>query len=393
MKKVYLDNAATTALDERVLNKMLPYMRDIYGNASGVHLFSREAMSAIDRSRRDIASLLNCFQSEIFFTSGGTESDNWAIRGVAQSLRHKGNHIITTQFEHPAVLAVCKYLSTVGYDVTYIGVSNEGYVSVDDIEKAIRPETILVSVMYANNEIGTIQPIRQIADVCHKNNVLFHTDAVQAIGSENIDVRELDVDLLSASAHKFYGPKGVGFLYVKQGTPLGNYLFGGMQESGKRAGTLNSPGIVGMVEALKLCRDEQKESGERIKDLCDKFIGKMLRALPICQINGGNNRLKGTINLCFTGVKNEALLTLLDMNGIAASGGSACSAGSLEPSHVLLAIGKTPEEARSSIRFSFGKYNTAEEIDYAAQVIIDAVCRLSPDSDLIKYSSSEGDRI
>ena len=392
--KVYLDHAATTALEERALEKMIPYMTQKFGNASSLHSFGREATTAVDDARERIASLLGCASGEIYFTSGGTESDNWALFGVVSACIKDKKHIVTTAIEHPAVLSTCKELEKRGVEVTYIGVDESGIVKTEDVIRAVRDDTVLISVMYANNEIGTIQPISEIGRFCREKGIYFHTDAVQAIGSVKIDVQKDNVDLLSFSSHKFYGPKGIGVLYVRKGVSIDKLIFGGEQERNKRAGTTNTPGIVGTAEALSLAYSEAEKNNAFVRSLRDRFIERVEREIPCCRLNGDiTDRLPGNANFCFDHVPAESVLMALDRKGIAVSSGSACSSGSLEPSHVLTAIGKTPEEARSSVRFSFGKDNTYEEVDYVADVLKETVEKIRNWTPLYKPLESKGYKV
>ena len=389
--KVYLDHAATTALDKRVLKKMLPFMTEAFGNASSLHSFGREALAAVDEARDEIARILHCSPKEIYFTSGGTESDNWAIRGVVSARKGDGKHIVTTKIEHPAVLETCRELERQGYAVTYVNVGADGRVKTEDIISAVRPDTVLVTVMFANNEVGSVQPIAEIGRFCREKGIVFYTDAVQAMGSIPIDVKEMNIDMLGFSAHKFHGPKGVGALYVRSGVKCDRLMFGGEQERGKRAGTLNVPGIVGMAEALRLVAEETEENNARILRVRDRFVERVTAEIPGCTLNGGKeNRLVGNANFRFEGVSGEALLTLLDMNGIAASGGSACSSGSTEPSHVIMALGGSEQDALSSVRFSFGKENTTEEVDYVVDVLKKSLEKLRSKTNLFKIVPEKG---
>lgn len=377
--EIYLDHAATTPVDPRVLEAMLPYFTERFGNPSSIYAAGREARAALDQARARIARLLNCQAREIVFTSGGTESDNLAIKGVAfwHLLNGRGRHIVTTAFEHHAVLHSAEYLERFGFEVTYVRPDPDGLIDPAAIAAALRPDTVLVSVMYANNEIGTIQPIAQIARICRERGITVHTDAVQAAGTLPLDVEELGVDLLSVSAHKFYGPKGVGFLYVRSGTPIVWQQHGGAQESNRRAGTENVPGIVGMARALELAYEELEERNAHLQRLRDRLIDEILRRIPGSRLNGHRTqRLPNNVNVTFEGVEGETLLLNLDLHGIAASSGSACTTGSTEPSHVLLAIGLTPEQARSSIRLTLGKDNTEQEIERTLDVLEETVARL-----------------
>ena len=377
MKNIYLDNSATTRLDEDVLSCMLPYLKEEYGNASAVYKLGRKARSAIEEAREKIAKELNCDASEIYFTSGGTESDNTALRGIAHRYSEKGKHIITSKIEHPAILETCKDLEKEGFIVSYIGVDENGIIDLEELEKAITKDTILISVMFANNEIGTIEPIQKIGEIAKAHNIYFHTDAVQAIGSSRIDVQKLNIDLLSMSSHKFYGPKGIGALYVRKGIHFKNVLTGGHQEKNKRPGTENVPAIVGMGRAIELAYSNLDEHVNHIKSLRDYLYNEIKSKLPDVIINGDmENRLPGNLNMSFKEIRGETLLVNLDMKGIYASIGSACTSGSLDASHVLLAIGVPEEIAKGSLRISIGKYNTKEEIDYLIESLVEIITRL-----------------
>ncbi len=375
--KVYLDNSATTKVSKEVFEAMVPYLTEYYGNPSSIYEIGREAHIAIDKAREQVAKAINANPNEIYFTGCGTESDNWAIKGVAKRLNKKGKkHIITSVFEHHAVLHTCNALEREGFEVTYIPVDNNGYVNPLDVKNAIREDTALVSIMYANNEIGTIQPIAEIGKICRENGVLFHTDAVQAIGNVRIDVVKENIDLLSLSGHKIHAPKGVGALYVRRGIAIDNFLDGGAQESNKRGGTENLASIVGLGVAMEKAHEGLEEKARRLAVLRDKLIDGLLK-IPYTRLNGGReNRLCTNVNISFEGIEGEGLLLLLDMNGIAASSGSACTSGSLDPSHVLLAIGLEHGIAHGSLRLSLGKYNTEEDVSYALEVIPKVVERL-----------------
>ncbi|MBQ4551569.1 MAG: cysteine desulfurase NifS [Clostridia bacterium] len=381
MKRIYLDNAATTAVHPQVIEKMLPYFTDCYGNASSVHFVGRDARKALEDSRRRVAAVLNCKPQEVYFTSGGTESDNWALKGAAFANRKKGNHIITSAIEHHAILHTCEWLEKQGFEITYVPVDEFGVVNPADVEKAIKDETILVSIMAANNEIGTLQPIKEIAEICHAHKVLFHTDAVQAMGAVKVDVQEIGCDMLSLSAHKFHGPKGVGVLYVKQGTRIENLLHGGAQERSRRATTENVAGIVGLAEALELATADIEGKAAYLTNLRDQLIDG-LTALPYVRLNGHRTqRLPGNVNISVRFIEGEALLLRLDMAGIAGSSGSACTSGSLDPSHVLLAIGLPHEIAHGSLRLSLTETNTQEDVDYVLETlpgIISSLRDMSP---------------
>lgn len=374
---IYVDNAATTMLEPEVLEKMMPYLTEFYGNASSIYRFGQEAKEVVTEARETIAKCLNADAKEIFFTSGGSESDNWAIKGVADALSKKGNHIITSAIEHHAVLHTCEFLEKHGYEVTYLPVDENGLVNPDDLEAAITDKTILVSIMFANNEIGTIQPIKKLAEIAHNHGVYFHTDAVQAVAHVKIDVKDLGVDLLSMSAHKFGGPKGIGALYIKKGVRVTNLLHGGQQESGRRATTENLAGIVGMAAALKLAMDNFEENTKKMTALREKYINAVLEKIPYCILNGHRTeRLPGNTNISFRFIEGEAMLLLLDMYGIAASSGSACTSGSLDPSHVLLAIGLPHGIAHGSLRVTFSHHNTEEEVDQIVEALEKVIQRL-----------------
>jgi cysteine desulfurase len=372
-KIIYLDYSATTPLDKDVFNEMQPYFYEFYGNPSSVSGFSLEAKMAIDKARGKVAKAINCKREEVFFTSGGTESDNWALIGTAISRKQKGNHIITSSIEHPAVLNTCKYLEKLGFKITYVPVDKYGIVNLEYIKKSITEKTILVSIMFANNEIGSIQPIEDIGKICRDKNITFHTDAVQAIGHIPVDVEALKIDMLSMSAHKFYGPKGIGALYIKKSVKIDSYLHGGEQERGRRSGTENTAGIVGLGTAIEKSNLDMYNENVRLINLRDKFIQEVLK-IENTSLNGDiSNRLPGNVNICFNGIDAETLLMALDLQGICASVGSACSAGSLEPSRVLVALGLSEEKAKSSMRFSFGKGTTDEDIDYTIRILKDII--------------------
>jgi len=384
---IYMDNAATTATRPEVLEKMLPYFTEHYGNPSSIHSVGRDARRAIENARRQVAEALGAQPREIYFTAGGSESDNWAIRCASKALAKKGKHIITSQIEHHAVLHTCDYMEKQGYEVTYLPVDSEGRVSVEDVKKAIRPDTVLISIMAANNEIGTLQPIREIGQVAHEAGVLFHTDAVQAVGAVPIDVNEWNVDMLSLSGHKFHGPKGIGALYIRKGVKISNLIFGGAQERGLRAGTENLPGIVGLGEAIELAVKELPEYTRRMTQLRDKLIDGILSSVPDVRLNGHRTqRLPGNVNVSVRYVEGEALLMRLDLAGVEASSGSACTSGSLDPSHVLLAIGLPHEIAHGSLRLSLGTENTEADVDYVLEKLpgivenLRAMSALSPEN-------------
>lgn len=361
---IYLDNAATTATKPEVLEAMLPYFTQVYGNPSSIHRAGRDARRAVEHAREQVAAALNADKGEIYFTAGGSESDNWAIKGTAFAHREKGNHIITTQIEHHAVLHTCQWLERQDFEVTYLPVDADGLVDPADVERAITDRTILVSVMMANNEIGTIEPIAEIARIAHAHGVLMHTDAVQAVGAVEVDVRALGVDMLSLSAHKFYGPKGVGALYVRRGVKLDTYMHGGAQERGRRAGTEYLPGIVGLGKAIELATADITGHAARLTAMRDRLIDGILKEIPYARLNGHRTRrLPGNVNVSIEYIEGEALLLRLDLAGIEGSSGSACTSGSLDPSHVLLAIGLPHEIAHGSLRLTLGDYNTEADVD------------------------------
>ncbi len=375
---VYLDNSATTKISDRVFQAMVPYLTEHYGNPSSIYAIGREAAMAIEEARKKVAAALNARPEEIYFTGCGSESDNWAIKGVARRLaRLQGKkHIITTVFEHHAVLHTCQALEREGFEVTYLPVDKLGFVNPADVEAAIRPDTAIVSVMYANNEIGTIQPIAEIGAICRAHKVYFHTDAVQAVGNVRIDVKEQNIDMLSLSAHKIHGPKGVGALYIRRGVPIDNFMDGGAQESGKRAGTENLASIVGLGEAITETYENFDQKTAKMAALRDKLIDGLLK-IPCTRLNGGReNRLCTNVNISFGGIEGEGLLLLLDLNGIAASSGSACTSGSLDPSHVLLAIGLEHGIAHGSLRLSLSAETTEEDVDYTLETVPKVVERL-----------------
>lgn len=377
MKRIYLDYAATAPCDPEVLGAMEPYFFDKFGNASSIHSFGQEAKKAIENSREVLASFLGAEPQEIVFTSGGTESDNFAIKGVAYALNKKGNHIVTTAIEHHAVAEPCKFLETQGFNVTYVGVDKYGLVSIQDIKKAITDKTILISVMHANNEIGTIQPIAEIAKIAREKNIYFHTDAVQTVGHIPVNVQELNVDLLSLSAHKFYGPKGVGALYIKKGTRIVRFLHGGDQEKGRRASTDNTPGIVGLGKAVELCQETMEAEAEFQIGLRDKLIKQIPEKISEVYLNGHpTKRLPNNVNVSIKYIEGESILLNLDMMGIACSTGSACTSSSLEPSHVLLAIGLPHEIAHGSLRVSLGRWTKEDDVNYLLECLPKIVSKL-----------------
>ena len=403
-KLIYMDNAATTSTAPEVVSAMLPFFTEYYGNPSSVYNFAQKSKMAIEDAREIIADSIGAAKSnEIYFTGGGSESDNWALKSAAFGLRDKGNHIITTKIEHHAILNTCAYLEKNGFEITYLDVDSEGFVSLEDVENAITDKTILISVMFANNEIGTIEPVREIGEIAHKHGILFHTDAVQAMCHVPINVTEMNIDLLSASAHKFHGPKGVGFMYMKNSAKLEPFIHGGAQERARRAGTSNVPGIVGMGQAVKLALGTLDKDTHTIINMRNYIVDRILGEIPdvtfdgpcidanavsagspdtsgspaiCCSPAGSLKRLPSNMHFCFKDVSGDSLLIMLDMNGICASSGSACAAGSIDPSHVLLAIGRSKDEAKGALRLSIDKDLTREDADYAIDALKAAVARL-----------------
>lgn len=373
---VYVDNAATTQVDPDVAEKVIPCFTSVFGNASSIHTAGRKAKELLDTAREQVANALGAEPGEIYFTAGGSESDNWAIKGVAHKFAKKGKHLITTAIEHHAVLHSMKSLEKEGFEVTYLPVDSEGFVTAEQVEKAIRPDTILVSVMFANNEIGSVEPIAEIGDVCKKHGVLFHTDAVQAVAHIKIDVKEMNIDMLSLSGHKFNAPKGVGALYIRKGITIPNLIDGGQQERGKRAGTENIPAIVGMGYAIEVATRELDERMSSVRKMRDRLRDELMRRIPYAKLNTPENSLPGTLNISFQYIEGESILLMLDMNGICASSGSACTSGSLDPSHVLLAIGLPHEIAHGSVRMSIDHNNTEEEIDHIIDTLPKIIQRL-----------------
>lgn len=373
---VYVDNAATTQVDPDVAEKVIPCFTSVFGNASSIHTAGRKAKELLDTAREQVANALGAEPGEIYFTAGGSESDNWAIKGVAHKFAKKGKHLITTAIEHHAVLHSMKSLEKEGFEVTYLPVDSEGFVTAEQVEKAIRPDTILVSVMFANNEIGSVEPIAEIGDVCKKHGVLFHTDAVQAVAHIKIDVKAMNIDMLSLSGHKFNAPKGVGALYIRKGITIPNLIDGGQQERGKRAGTENIPAIVGMGYAIEVATRELDERMSKVRKMRDRLRDELMRRIPYAKLNTPENSLPGTLNISFQYIEGESILLMLDMNGICASSGSACTSGSLDPSHVLLAIGLPHEIAHGSVRMSIDHNNTEEEIDHIIDTLPKIIQRL-----------------
>lgn len=390
---IYVDNAATTKVDEEVLKEMIPFFSENYGNPSSIYSLGKVTKRAIDKAREQVATAINAKPTEIYFTGCGSESDNTALKGVAYANKAKGNHIITSKIEHPAILDTCKTLEKQGFEVTYLNVDENGLISLDELEQAITDKTILISIMFANNEIGTIEPIKEIGAIAKKHNVVFHTDAVQAVGNIKIDVNELNIDLLSMSGHKFHGPKGIGALYVRTGVKFDKFMNGGHQERNKRAGTENVAGIVGMGKAIELAYENIDEKIKHKQELRDYYFEQVTKKIPYIKINGDRvNRLPGNTNVSFRFIEGEGLLLNLDLKGICASSGSACTSGSLDPSHVLLAIGLPHEIAHGSLRVSFSKYNTKEEVDTIVNSLVEIVGRLREMSPLYEEFIEGGNK-
>ncbi len=388
--RIYLDHAATTPLDEEVLQKMLPYFTEKFGNTHSQHNYGKETAIAVDKARKQVADALGCSPNEIYFTASGTESDNWAIKGTAFANRENGNHIIISSIEHHAVLNSAKWLEKNGFAVTYLPVDEFGVIKLDELKKAITPKTVLVSVMLANNEVGTIEPINEVVEICHAKGILVHTDAVQAVGAMEINLKELGVDLASVSAHKFYGPKGVGALFIKNGIRIDKLIIGGGQERNQRGGTTNTPAIVGMGEAIETAVRDMQKNNTYVKELRDYFVKRVTNEIPYVKYNGHpTNRLPSNANFSFEFIEGEGILMLLDLGGVAVSSGSACSSGTLDPSHVLLAMGVDIVLAHGSLRFSLGKHNTKEEIDYTVDLLKKTVERLRKMSPLFTLKEGE----
>ncbi|WP_024614551.1 cysteine desulfurase NifS [Clostridium sp. Ade.TY] len=382
MKSVYMDYAATTYVKPEVLEEMLPYFTNKFGNPSSFYAISRETKMAVDKARGQVADALNADLNEIYFTGGGSEADNWAIKGIASAYKNKGNHIITTKVEHHAVLHTCEYLEKQGFEVTYLDVDEEGFINLEELKNAITDKTILVSIMFANNEIGTIEPIKEIGKICRERKVLFHTDAVQAIGNVEIDVKDMNIDLLSIAGHKIYGPKGIGVLYIRKGVRIHNLIHGGGQERNRRAGTENIAAIVGLGKAIEMATQNLEEHSKRLTKLRDELIDGLLK-IPYTRLNGprGDKRLPGNVNVSFEFIEGESILLSLDFEGVCASSGSACTSGSLDPSHVLLAIGLPHEKAHGSLRLTLGDGSTEEDVNYVLEVvppIIERLRKMSP---------------
>ena len=379
---IYLDNAATTKVDHEVFEAMNPYFEEVYGNASSMYSFAGKARKAVDDAREVIADYLGAKAREIYFTAGGSESDNWALKAVAYAKKEKGKHIITSKIEHHAILHTCEYLEKNGFEVTYLDVDEHGLVSIEKLKQAIREDTILISIMFANNEIGTIEPIKEIGAVAHEHGIVFHTDAVQAYGHVPINVDEMNIDLLSASGHKINGPKGIGILYIRDSVKIGAFVHGGAQERGRRAGTHNTPGIVGFAKATELAVQNMEKRADHERKLRDYLIDRVLKEIPYSRLNGHpTKRLSNNANFCFRFIEGESLLIMLDQKGICGSSGSACTSGSLDPSHVLLAIGLPHEIAHGSLRLTLSEKTTKEEIDYTVdqlKQIVDRLRNMSP---------------
>ncbi len=392
---IYLDNAATTRTAPEVVEAMLPFFSENYGNASSIYGLGSASKKALNQVRRTLAEALGASQEEIYFTAGGSEADNWALKAAAEAYKDRGKHIVTTRIEHHAVLHTCAYLEKQGYEVTYVGVDENGIVRLEELEAALRPDTILISVMFANNEVGTLQPIKEIGQIAHERGILFHTDAVQAFGQLPIRVDELHIDMLSASAHKVNGPKGVGCLYIRSGLKLGSFIHGGAQERSRRAGTENVPGIVGFGKAIERAVAIMPEKIEREKRLRDYLIDRIYEEIPYCRLNGDRDRrLPGNVNFSFQFVEGESVLIMLDMKGICASSGSACTSGALDPSHVLLAMGLSHELAHGSLRLTLSEENTEEEMDAVVEALKEILGKLRAMSplyeDFMKSRKGEG---
>ncbi len=385
-RKVYLDNAATTYVSSEVLNEMLPCFNVLFGNPNSIHSFGREASSIVDRARDRIATAINAKDSnEIYFTSGGSEADNWAVKGLAHAYSFKGKHIITSSIEHHAVLDACSVLEKEGFDITYLPVDKYGLVNIAELLHAIRKDTILISIMSVNNEVGTIQNVKTIAKIAHENNILFHTDAVQALGAVKIDVQDMEIDALSISAHKIYGPKGCGALYLKNGLKIDNLIDGGSQERGKRGGTLNVPAIAGFGKAVEIAVRDLSVNQQKLKIIREYFLSKVRDNIDYIHINGHpQQKVQGTLSISFEMIEGESLLMLLDLDGVAVSTSSACTSNSLQPSHVLKAMGIEDEIAQGTVRFSFGKNTSKADVDYAVEVLINSVKKLRAISPITK---------
>ena len=388
MKRVYMDNSATTPVKQEVLDAMIPYFTEHYGNASSIHSFGQDAKRALENSRAIIAGTLNTKPETIYFTGGGSEADNWALRGIMKANAAKGNHMITSKIEHHGILHTCESLEKEGVEVTYLSVDAEGMINLEELEAAIKTNTVLISIMHTNNEIGTMQPVKEIGAIARKHNVYFHTDAVQAYGNTIIDVEEMNIDLLSISAHKIYGPKGVGALYIRKGIKINNLIDGGAQERRRRAGTENIPGIVGFAKAAELAYANLDAHITKLVEMRDRLANGIMNAIEYSKFNGHPTlRHPGNVNICFEFIEGEALLLSLNAKGISGSSGSACTSGSLDPSHVLMSIGLPHEIAHGSLRLSVGDFNTVEEVDYVIESLVEIVHKLrmmSPLYDKVK---------
>lgn len=393
MKTVYMDYAATTFVKPEVLDEIMPYFTEKFGNPSSFYGLSRETKMSIDKARERVAKGLNCEVNEVYFTGGGSEADNWAIKGIASAYKNKGNHIITTKIEHHAVLHTCEYLEKQGFKVTYLDVDSEGFINLEELKNSITNETVLVSIMFANNEIGTLQPVKEIGAICKERGVLFHTDAVQAVGNVHIDVKDMNIDLLSLAGHKIYGPKGVGALYIRKGVRIHNLIHGGGQERARRGGTENIAGVVGLGKAMEVACDNIDEHANKITTLRDKLIEGLLK-IPYTKLNGpkGEKRLPGNVNIGFEFIEGESILLSLDFEGVCASSGSACTSGSLDPSHVLLAIGLPHEKAHGSLRLTMGDGTTEEDVDYVIEVVPPIIERLRNMSPLWEDFLKKGEK-
>lgn len=381
-KLIYLDNAATTQVKEEVFQEMLPYFKDNFSNPSAIYSFAQEGKKAVDKARKQVADLIGAKPEEIYFTAGGSESDNWALKATAEAYESKGKHIITSKIEHHAILHTCEYLEQKGFEITYLDVDSDGKIKLDELRAAIREDTILISIMAANNEIGTIEPLYEIGKIAHEKGILFHTDAVQAYGHIPLNVDELNIDMLSASGHKLGGPKGIGLLYIRSGVKIKSFIHGGAQERSRRAGTHNTPGIVGLGKAAEIASKNMEAVSTHEKKVRDHLVERVLNEIPYSRLNGHKeDRLPGNANFCFRFIEGESMLILLDQLGICASSGSACTSGSLDPSHVLLAIGLPHEIAHGSLRISLSEDTTIEEIDYVVdelKKIIERLRSMSP---------------
>jgi len=376
-RRIYLDHNATTPVHPEVFEAMLPYYKDKFGNASSIHSFGREAKVALEESREKVAKFINASPQEIYFTSGGTESDNLAIKGTAFANRKKGKHIITSKIEHHAVLESGKFLEKEGFEVTYLPVDKCGFVDPDELKKAIRKDTILVSIMHVNNEVGTIQPLEELCKITKEKDAYFHTDAVQSVGKMPVDVQKLNVDMLSMSGHKIYGPKGVGAIYIRKGTRMTSWSHGGSHERSRRAGTENVPGILGLAKTAEIAQRDMEQQSQQMKNLTEAFYQKVTHAIPDVILNGHlEKRIPNTLNLSFKAVEGESIILSLDLKGVAVASGSACTSGTLEPSHVLSAMGISPEIAQGAVRFSFGRDNTMADVDYVVEILPEIVSRL-----------------